>query len=747
MHTFAFYRDILDYSPAEISVIDMSPGKNRFDVLYVNRTKLENFAVSGDAAVGQKCHRIFESLRPANKAGVGCGSNCPALEAYEKNGQEIHRDWQYLHPISKQIRIVNITARRIPGTHHVIEVCRDNTMRRRISEMTSLLSRVESYQQIEEIIHTGFLTWLYFDRCRFYRLSNSSLELVLKSFKKGIPKVDQPCERNMIDVTAEVVLTRENSEADKALLENNDTTPKLFYISDLVRREQTPECRFQKAIRLSQCHSTQQLEKQRYPIWLDLPISASGKIIGKISVDIAQGSESARWTVADYEIESLELLAQTIGQAWENVRLLDVDELRKIDTIVWVNKGVDLRGVLSQIMNSTCSYLGFDHSHIALDRGNHTVEIIDREFDTAGKARVLPFAESFCGNVIEKYNRDQDETPSIFDPIPDELRQTYKDIGDQDLCAVREAKSCLATPMIDDDGVLVGAWYLESAKTQMFNEYLTDRIQVIARQMAGAVRRVQADKELEKKRDQALKSQTEAEKNLEEKERFYQTAQHEMLAPIDPIAATFKLFKRKVESLNIKDRRLVQLADEGITHCQFLRYTFDNLDFLRSEPIFLNYSEAQIFKEVIIPVVETVREFAKEQGVQIEYSGYQIVEKYISLDVNRMRNVFFNLLRNAIKYSHRGTVIYVRGVKVTEGNSLIEVENRGIGVPEGMEEQIFHLYRRADNARKLTTPGSGIGLYISRKIIKSHSGKLYLAHNHEPTIFSLELPKNGGRRA
>jgi len=109
-----------------------------------------------------------------------------------------------------------------------------------------------------------------------------------------------------------------------------------------------------------------------------------------------------------------------------------------------------------------------------------------------------------------------------------------------------------------------------------------------------------------------------------------------------------------------------------------------------------------------------------------------------------MRNVFFNLLRNAIKYSHRGTMIYVRGVKVTEGVSLIEIENRGIGVPEGWNERIFNLYQRADNARRLTTPGSGIGLYISRKIIEAHSGRLYLAHNHEPTVFAIELPKNTG---
>ncbi|GEM_PF-3478965 len=741
-----FYQQILDNSPAEISVINMAPGKDRFTIVYINQTKANHFAIPVQAAIGKKCYQVFESLRTSDDRQDGYCSGCPSLEAYESEGREIHRDWPYIHPWNNQIRIVNITSRRIPNTDYVIEICRDNTMRRRISEMTSLLSKIESYQQIEELIHTGFLQWLYFDRCRFYRISNNGKELVLKSFKKAVETDEKNGSRKLIDiVTDDVILTRENSEADRALLEKNDATPKLFIISDVFDANQIPPSRFKHLVLLEQCHSTQQLQKRQYPLWLDLPISASGKIVGKISVDLApRFTDKEAWLIADYEIESLALLAKTIGQTWENVRLLDVDELREIDKIVWVSKGAELHQVLFQILTTTCSYLGFEQSHIALDTGRGTVEIIGREYGETKSVRILSWHESICGHIIEKYNTEHQEKPSIFDPLSAEIKSSYKDIGDQDLQVQRSVKSCLVTPLIDDQGVLLGSWYLESAATQVFNEYLTDRIQVIALQISEAVRRVQADQEVKQQRDEAIKSKREAEITFEEKERFYQTAQHEMLAPIDPIAATFKLFKRKIERLGVQDRRLLQLADEGITHCQFLRYTFDNLDFLRSEPIFLNPTPAQIFKEVIIPVVETVREFAKEQGVQIEYSGYQIVEKYISLDVHRMRNVFFNLLRNAIKYSHRGTMIYVRGVKVTEGVSLIEIENRGIGVPEGWNERIFNLYQRADNARRLTTPGSGIGLYISRKIIEAHSGRLYLAHNHEPTVFAIELPKNTG---
>jgi signal transduction histidine kinase len=450
------------------------------------------------------------------------------------------------------------------------------------------------------------------------------------------------------------------------------------------------------------------------------------------------------WGIADYEIESLELFVRAIGQAWENVRLLDVGELRKMDQITWASKSTDLGQVLPQVLVRTTSYLGFEHSHIGMDNGDGTVMLVGREIDKKSNIRIVNLSESLCGYSIEKYLKDHDDRPTIFDPITAEIWHRYKEIGGRDTSDNRTVKSCLVVPIIDDDNTLVGSWYLESDRRQVFNEYLTDRIQVIAPELAATVRRVQRDKELEQQRDRAVKSQRAAEQNLEEKERFYQTAQHELLAPIDPIASTFKLFKRKIEHLGIKDKRLLQLADEGMTHCQFLRFTFDNFDFLRSEPIFLDLSPSQIFKEVIIPVVETVREYARDQGVQIEYSGYQIVEKYITLDVNRMRNVFFNLLRNAIKYSNRGSTIYVRGVKVTESVSLIEVENKGIGVPEGWEERIFNLYQRADNARKLTTPGSGIGLYISRKIIHQHGGRIFLQKRHEPTIFAIEIPKYAG---
>jgi len=295
MRTAKLHQEILDFSPAEISVINLGPGKNRFEIAYINQTKADNFALSAESVIGKKCHQVFEPLRPSDQHQEGCCSGCPSLEAYENHGREVHHHWPYIHPLSNQIRIANITARRIPHTDYVIEICRDNTIRRRISEMTSLLSRVESYQQIEELIHTGFLSWLYFDRCRFYRLSNSGEELVLKSFKKGIETGQRNGKRDLIDVVIDdVILTKKNSQADKALLEKNDATPKLFFISDLLNPNQIPYSRYQHAVLLSQCHSTLQLEKRRYPIWLDLPIATSGKIVGKISVDMALPANASK---------------------------------------------------------------------------------------------------------------------------------------------------------------------------------------------------------------------------------------------------------------------------------------------------------------------------------------------------------------------------------------------------------------------------------------------------------------------
>jgi signal transduction histidine kinase len=176
-----------------------------------------------------------------------------------------------------------------------------------------------------------------------------------------------------------------------------------------------------------------------------------------------------------------------------------------------------------------------------------------------------------------------------------------------------------------------------------------------------------------------------------------------------------------------------------------LSLTFENMDFIKSGKIELSLSDTKIFKDVIIPIVEVTREFALSKGIDLEYKGFQHVLESMFIDKEKMCNVFFNLLINAIRYSYKGTTVYVKGISTNNNKSKITIENTGISIPTDWENKIFELYARADNAKEYFGNGTGIGLFVVKKIIEAHGGKIYVSNNNNPTIFTIELLKYGGK--
>lgn len=116
-------------------------------------------------------------------------------------------------------------------------------------------------------------------------------------------------------------------------------------------------------------------------------------------------------------------------------------------------------------------------------------------------------------------------------------------------------------------------------------------------------------------------------------------------------------------------------------------------------------------------------------------------------DERRLAEVVQNLLSNAIKYSARGSSVVVETV-LSDGNILVRVLDRGIGIPADQLEQVFAGFYRATNLTGRQPGGLGLGLYISRDIVRRHGGELW-AENREGggTAMCLRLPLAGAGAA
>ncbi len=92
-------------------------------------------------------------------------------------------------------------------------------------------------------------------------------------------------------------------------------------------------------------------------------------------------------------------------------------------------------------------------------------------------------------------------------------------------------------------------------------------------------------------------------------------------------------------------------------------------------------------------------------------------------DPDAIKQAIINLLSNAIKYSHDRKEIYVKLWK-TEKLIYIEVEDKGIGIPEDQIDHIFDKFYRVENNNVAENSGAGLGLTVVKDIVEAHNGKI-----------------------
>jgi two-component system sensor histidine kinase ResE len=110
----------------------------------------------------------------------------------------------------------------------------------------------------------------------------------------------------------------------------------------------------------------------------------------------------------------------------------------------------------------------------------------------------------------------------------------------------------------------------------------------------------------------------------------------------------------------------------------------------------------------------------------------------VELDPQRFRHVIDNLVSNALKYSEGEARVTVRAEK---GRAVIAVADRGIGIPADELPALFTRFGRASNARNRGIAGSGIGLYVAKKVVEAHRGSLTVqSKENEGSTFTVSLP-------
>jgi PAS domain S-box-containing protein len=220
------------------------------------------------------------------------------------------------------------------------------------------------------------------------------------------------------------------------------------------------------------------------------------------------------------------------------------------------------------------------------------------------------------------------------------------------------------------------------------------------------------------------------------KDEFISMASHELKTPVTSIKTFTQVLANRSkkrgdeEALRFLIRMEVQLNS-------LIRLIGDLLDLTRIQTgkLFL-HKEVFALDQLVMETIENLQGTTQTHQLLLEHC----IPIQVYGDRERIMQVLFNLLTNAIKYSPRAEKVLLRVEK--EGDqAMVSVQDFGIGIAQDQQTKIFERFYQAPNDRERTYPGLGIGLYISHEIIKRHGGKIWMnSNNGEGSIFRVMLP-------
>ncbi len=257
------------------------------------------------------------------------------------------------------------------------------------------------------------------------------------------------------------------------------------------------------------------------------------------------------------------------------------------------------------------------------------------------------------------------------------------------------------------------------------------------REYAGELSRVNA--ELSKANTELSKANEELKSLDRMKDDFLSNVSHEFKTPLTSIQGYSQLIAdQTLGSVNEQQKKAV---DTVIRNSERLRRLVDSLLYLsRAQSGKLHYS----FENVNI--TDVIDNSIQDLALQAEGKNIKLIRDIsdnlpvITADHDKMMDVFVNLVDNAIKFTPQDGKITI-SAHASADSLYLEVEDTGIGIPEDKISNLFERFYQVDSSVRRRYGGTGLGLYICKKIIEDHNGDIHVtSEDGKGTTIHIRLP-------
>ncbi|UCF79384.1 MAG: GAF domain-containing protein [Candidatus Eiseniibacteriota bacterium] len=474
---------------------------------------------------------------------------------------------------------------------------------------------------------------------------------------------------------------------------------------------------------------------------LFVPLIVNDTAIGTMILD---DTEKER-VFSAAEVRRAQSIANQAGLAIQRARLYQAvkEKVQEVTVLYEVghalSSSLESETVLNEMMRILSDSFGYLHCAILLlneDKTELHVKAFSGYAENVDRLSVKVGQEGITGWVAATGR-------PLY--VPDVLKDPRYVAG------LKNVRSEIALPLKIGETVL-GVLNVESTEPTAFRERDVRILSSLAAQAAVAIENARlyaevqsnaeeldaACRDLETSRQDILKANERLREMDRLKSEFLATMSHELRTPLTAIIAYSELLRdervagsKRLEFLEIitdQGQRLLQLIDDLL-----------DLSKLESGKTQLTLEQGDL-NQIVLSAVDTIRPTAEKRGLELVLELTPDLP-CVFMDTKRIRQVCWNLLCNAVKFTDRGGRITVCCSDSGE-ELLVSISDTGVGIKEEDLERIFDRFAQVDSSATRSHGGAGLGLDLVRHFVLLHSGRVWVESEYgRGSIFFFTLPK------
>lgn len=223
------------------------------------------------------------------------------------------------------------------------------------------------------------------------------------------------------------------------------------------------------------------------------------------------------------------------------------------------------------------------------------------------------------------------------------------------------------------------------------------------------------------------------------KSNFLRMMSHDLKTPLARIQGMTEMALRDSTPLSAAQQEALSAINQSSEELTEFVGSILNLGRIESKDVKLHLKSKDV-NALLTDVAQKLQYLAKQKNINLITEFEPLFS--VKIDEDLMRQVFYNLIENAIKYSPDGSSILVSTEEV-DGRIVVQVADQGMGIPSDEIENLFTKFYRSRTVLDGAVKGTGLGLYLARYFVDLHKGQINVeSEKNKGSTFTVELPMN-----